>query len=331
MMLPAKDIHKIAVFRVLKLGDMLCAVPALRALRAAYPNAEIVLLGLPWAKIFVQRFNKYINRFIHFPGYKDLPEQPYNKKDFEDFIKVMHFENFDLVLQMQGNGTIVNPLMFLFKAKHVAGFYNDESYIKPDLFMRYPDNIYEAQRHVLLMQHLGIKSKGLELEFPITEKDEQEFDALLLPLTQKKYICVHPGSADINRQWNSQFFAALADYGIKEKFTVVVTGTDEERELTKELIKCIRHPVIDVTGKTSLGTVAVLIRNAFMLIANCTGVAHIAAAVKTQSVIISMDGEPERWAPADKIKHRVIDWTKHPDFSLVFDEMVMLMEREAVF
>ena len=182
MKLAAKDIHKIAIFRALKIGDMLCTVPALRALRAAYPKAEIVLLGLPWAKIFVERFHKYVDRFIHFPGYEGLPEQPYNKKDTDDFLQAIRLENFDLVLQMQGNGTIVNPLMFLFNAKYVAGFYNDESYVASDLFMHYPETGYEAQRHLLLMDHIGIQSNNPDLEFPITEKDEQELDALYLPL-----------------------------------------------------------------------------------------------------------------------------------------------------
>ncbi len=328
MKLPAKAIHKIAIFRALKLGDMLCTVPALKALRCAYPSAEITLLGLPWAKIFVKRFNMYVDRFIHFPGYEGLPEQLYDEASLKDFIASMHLENFDLLLQMQGNGTIVNPLMFQFNAKHVAGFYNDESFVASDLFIPYPDHSYEAQRHVLLMRHLGIKSQGLELEFPITEKDEQDFDKLYLPVLQKKYVCIHPGSADTLRQWPPQLFAALADYCIEKGFTVIVTGTEEERQITQELIKCIHHPVIDVTGKTSLGVVAVLIKNAYMLIANCTGVAHIAAAVKTRSVIISMDGEPQRWSPLNKKLHHVIDWIKEPRFEKVLGSVINMIDDE---
>jgi ADP-heptose:LPS heptosyltransferase len=330
MKLPLKNIQKIAIFRALKLGDMLCAVPALHALRSNYPDAEIVLLGLPWAKVFTERFSRYIDRFIHFPGCEGLPEQPYNKQKLDDFIQQMRKENFDLVIQMQGNGTIVNALMFLFNAKHTAGFYNDESYVESELFMRYPEHGYEAQRHLSLMQHLGIKAQDAQLEFPITEKDEQEFDALCLPLVAKKYICIHPGSAASWRQWPVQYFAALADYCIENGFTVVVTGTKEEQDITYELLKCIHHPVIDLTGKTNLGVVAVLIKNAFMLIANCTGVAHIAAALKTPSVIISMDGEPERWAPLNKKIHHVIDCTKNPHFEMVFKAVVALMEQEQI-
>jgi ADP-heptose:LPS heptosyltransferase len=323
---PLQNIHKIAVFRALQLGDMMCVIPAIRALRKAYPNAEITLLGLPWAQSFVKRFSHYFNRFIHFPGCDGLPEQSYNEYSLRSFIKQMKKENFDLVLQMQGNGTIVNPLMFLFDAKNVAGFYNDESYVASDLFLEYPNYGSEIERHLALMNHLGISLAGTELEFSLTEKDYHDYAALLLPVMEQQYVVVHPGSRGTWRQWPPKFFAALADYCIEQGFTVVVTGTEDEKLITQELIKCMRHAPIDLTGKTSLGAVAVLIQNAFMLIANCTGVSHIASALKTPSVIISMDGEPERWAPLDKHIHYVIDWIKKPHFDKVYLEMVKLID-----
>jgi ADP-heptose:LPS heptosyltransferase len=111
MKFPPQTTKKIAVFRALQLGDMLCSVPALRALRNSYPEAEISLLGLPWAGSFTERFSHYLDRFIHFPGFPGLPEQPFNEASWKDFETLMQAEQFDLILQMQGNGSIVNDML----------------------------------------------------------------------------------------------------------------------------------------------------------------------------------------------------------------------------
>ena len=60
--------RRIIILRALQLGDLLCAVPAFRAIRSAWPEAEIVLVGLPWARGFVERFALYLDGFREFPG-----------------------------------------------------------------------------------------------------------------------------------------------------------------------------------------------------------------------------------------------------------------------
>ncbi len=102
MLLPAKEIKKIVILRALQLGDVLCSVPAFRALRNAYPNAGISIIGLPWMQIIPERFPHYIDEFILFPGYPGLPEQDYNTREIIKFIECIQEREFDLALQMQG-------------------------------------------------------------------------------------------------------------------------------------------------------------------------------------------------------------------------------------
>lgn len=322
-------IKKIGVFRALQLGDLLCFIPAIRALRRAFPRAHIALIGLPWAIAFTNRFSDYFDSFIQFPGFPGLPEQPVNPTAVTLFLSEIQNEKFDLILQMQGNGTIINPLMELLGAKHSAGFYIKHDYCpNTELFLEYPEGISEIERHLLLMNFLGISSQGTDLEFPLSKKDEKDFHELNLLLNNKPYVCIHPGSRGLWRQWPAEYFAALGDYCFSQGLTVAITGTKDELLIANDVTNYMHHEAINTAGKTSLGAVGILIKNACALISNCTGVSHIASALKTPSIVISMDGEPERWAPLNRQLHRTIDWTKTPDYRLVLQEMVTLLSRD---
>jgi ADP-heptose:LPS heptosyltransferase len=167
------------------------------------------------------------------------------------------------------------------------------------------------------------------LEFPITEKDEHELKQCGFDIHPGEYVCVHPGSRGSWRQWPTKYFAAVANACAERGFQVVVTGTKDEMEIVEAVIARMKHAAINAAGKTSLGAIAALIRDAFMLISNCTGISHIAAAVQTKSIVISMDGEPERWGPLNKQLHRTIDWLRMPDFDAVYNEMLDLCKATA--
>lgn len=318
MRYPETSVRKIGVFRALQLGDLLCAVPALRALRAAYPNAKITLIGLPWASAFVERFQRYLDRFCQFPGNPGLPEQEVSPEQTRIFTAAMQAEHFDLLLQLHGNGTIVNAMLESWAARHTTGFAPAGSDLPHGGYLSYPEGLHEVERHLSLMRHLEIPVQSGEMEFPVTTEDRQAFADLDLPLDRDRYVCIHPGSRGSWRQWPTDYFAGTGDLCAQAGYTVVLTGTAVERDLVDEVKRRMSFPAMNLSGKTTLGQLAVLIEQAKGLIANCTGVSHLAAALKTKSVIISMDGEPARWGPQNTRLHATFDWVRDPDLSKVF-------------
>jgi ADP-heptose:LPS heptosyltransferase len=317
-MLPRQEIQSIIIFRALQLGDLLCSMPAFRALRTAFPQAHIAITGLPWQKTLLERFPAYFDEFILFPGYPGLPEQPVNAETVTRFLLDVNERKFDFALQMQGNGSIVNPMVELFGAKYTAGYFEEKDYTPSSaFFLKYPDGISEVHRHLRLMNHLGIDSTGDDLEFPLTESDYRDLQSIPIDIFEGRYICVHPGSRGSYRQWPPESFANAAEQCISKGYDIVLTGTPNELDIVNEVNEFLNGKAVIAAGKTNLGSMGALLKNSGGLISNCTGVSHMASALQVKSVVISMDGEPERWAPLNTTRHFMIDWLKHPDHQLV--------------
>jgi ADP-heptose:LPS heptosyltransferase len=328
MILPTSQVKKIAIFRALQLGDLLCSIPAIKALRNGYPDAEISLIGLPWAKSLLDRYPDYLDRFIEFPGFPGLPEREFSAAGFAQFLARMIEEDFDLVLQMQGNGNLVNPMVELLGAKHLAGFFKEGVYIPTSgHFIPYPEDIHEIDRHIALMNSLGLKNIERDLEFPLYDQDYDDLKMARLPLEQGKYVCIHPGSRETARQWPAEYFAALADLAAEQGLTPVITGTKDELNIVNNVISRMKSKAVVAAGKTSLGAVALLIKQGHSLVSNCTGVAHIAAALKVPSIVISLNTDPKRWEPLNKELHKTVEWIYNPDFELVYSESKNLFEQ----
>ncbi|MDD5553681.1 MAG: glycosyltransferase family 9 protein [Candidatus Omnitrophica bacterium] len=303
---------KIAILRALLLGDLLCLVPSLRALRKALPKSEVTLIGLPWAASFARRFSHYIDRFMEFPGYPGLPERKPDMEAIQEFIRSCRRQNFDLALQMHGDGTFVNTLIELLGAKRTAGFYSKDSWRPhPETFTRWPEKGHEIRKLLGLLKFLGIPPSGEKLEFPVYEQDKEEFLKIKEDyyLKDNNYICLHPGARFSSRRWDTGKFASLAQRLVSDGHTVVATGTKKEEKLIKGSFGHALNKIISLAGKTSLGSLALLLKNARLLITNDTGVSHLAAAMKTKSLVIVTGSDPARWAP---LNHRLHPYIFHP-------------------
>ena len=296
---------KIAVLRALQLGDMLCAVPALRALHAEYPAARITLVGLPWARELAARFRRYVFDFLEFPGFPGLPERAFNAVSIKGFFATAKTRGFDLVVQMHGSGEITNPLAVLMGGGCTAGYYRSGHYC-PDAerYVEWRDDEHEVLRYLRLMERLGVPSRGSALDFPLHDDDWREWTAL--GLARGSYAVVHAGSQLPSRRWPAERFAEVADALAKEGLQVVLTGTKNEASVTGMVKNFMKSPALDLTGLTTLGGLAALVARARLGLANDTGISHIAAALQAPSVIVASGSDPRRWAPLDRRLHRVL-------------------------
>lgn len=329
-------IHSIAIVRALYLGDMLCIIPAVRALRCAFPNAIITLVGLPWEKYFAERFQHYFDAFIEFPGWPGLPEQEIVPERIVTFLKEMQQQHFDLVLQMQGNGSLTNSMCMLFNARYTAGLRLAGDYTPHEtLFPTSDDTEHEILRFLKITDALGIPRQGTALEFPILSKEYTNFAAISeqLHLQPGKYICMHPGARNPLRRWSPENFAAIANSIGEQGYEIVLTGSRDEAAILDDVASRIIYPVVNIVdkiGHVDIGELALIMKNSALLISNDTGVSHVAAALQIPSIIIfSVYSKVERWAPLDTSRHRIIPADQAQDVSHVIRNVTELLSRSA--
>ena len=169
-----QNVRKVAVFRALMLGDLLCSVPAFRGLRRRFPNAEISLIALPNAREFASRFSHYIDRLIEVPGFPGLPERQPALSELPSFLDRLQHENFDLAIQMHGSEELSNPIVSLFNAANLIGHYPRGRWKPGPAFVEYPDAGTETERCLsLLREAIGV-SEPPNMEFPVTPHDRSE-------------------------------------------------------------------------------------------------------------------------------------------------------------
>jgi ADP-heptose:LPS heptosyltransferase len=106
-------------------------------------------------------------------------------------------------------------------------------------------------------------------------------------------------------------FAAVADRLADNGYTVVLTGTADEADVVAQVEAAMTAPAVNLAGRTDLWSLGALIECAQLLVSNDTGVSHIAAALRTRSVVVSSGADVARWAPLDHDLHRVV-WRDVP-------------------
>lgn len=295
------DVARIAVLRANGIGDMLFALPALDALRAAYPAAEITLLGCPWhAEFFVDRSGP-VDRVVVVPPSPGVRDgQPAGDDELDAFFSTQVQQHYDLAVQLHGGGRNSNPFVRRLGARVAVGC---RALAAPALDADVPYDTFqnEVVRFLEVVSLVGAEPVTLEPSVALRPADRCEADALLDGL--RLPVALHPGASDPRRRWPAASFAQVGDALAAEGATVLVVGGPQDTPLAADVLAAMRAPARDLTGKVSVGGLSALLARCAVLVGNDSGPLNLGAAVGTPTVGVYWVGNVLTASPLVRSRH----------------------------
>jgi ADP-heptose:LPS heptosyltransferase len=310
------EVRKIAVLRANAIGDYIFALPALDALRAAYPQAEIVYLGQPWHEQFLSGRPGPIDRVIIVPRSKgvredrETPGEEDSAEVFERFWAAMKVEGFDLALQMHGGGRNSNPFLLKLGARFAVGLRTPDA-PELDRWVPYVYWQHEIPRFLEVVSLVGAQAVTLEPHLALTPADLREADQLVPQERGELLVAMHCAVGDPRRRWPAGKFAAVGDALAERGAQVLLTGAGFDEEIINEVASGMRHEPMKLAGRLSLGGLAGLLSRCAVMVSNDSGPLHLAHAVGAKTVGIYWCGNLVTAGPLTRSRHR-----PHPSFEL---------------
>ncbi|MEO3874424.1 glycosyltransferase family 9 protein [Nonomuraea sp. B12E4] len=298
-------VRRIAVLRANAIGDFLLALPALEALKRAYPGARLTLLGTSWHAGFLAGRPGPVDDVVVLPPISGVSTREIGRAAPDGLCEELRGRRFDLAMQIHGGGRYSNPFIRRLEARVSAGLRAPGAQAL-DRWVPYLAYHHETLLFLQVAALVGGVADGLEARVAVTGDDRAEL-ARALGEPARRLVAVHPGASDPRRRWPVERFAEVADQVGRP---VVVTGTREEKDLVMRVVTLMRRPAIPVVGALGLGGLAALYERCDLVIANDTGPRHLAAAVGTPTVAVYWCGNLINAGPLSRTRHRpLISWT----------------------
>ena len=305
---PLPGVERIAVLRANSIGDFLVALPALEALRAAYPAARITLLGCDWHAAFLRGRPSPVDQVVPVPGSAGVRDDcpPAGPQALEAFFQRQRAERYDLAVQLHGGGAHSNPFTRRLGARVAVGSRAPEAETL-DRWVPYRSLQPEIFRFLEVVGLVGAAPGTVTPQVAVTGEDLREAEqAVPADPAGRPLVVLHPSATDQRRRWPADRFAHVARALARCGCQLVACGgaTEADRELTAAVAAAA--PVADLGGRLSLGGLAGLLARCQLLIGNDSGPRHLAEAVGVPTVSIYWCGNLVNVGPLTRARHRVL-------------------------
>jgi ADP-heptose:LPS heptosyltransferase len=270
--------RSVLVLRSLGLGDGLTAVPALRGLRRAYPGHRLVIVSPAEVGSLLKRFG-VVDEVVVSHGLRPLPPSSVVRAG-------------QIAVNLHGCGPQSHRLLQATRPAELIAFASEAAGHQAG--PAWSAEEHEVDRWCRLVRWAG-GACGRE-------------DLRLLPgqAGTSGLLVVHPGAASTARRWPAQRWAEVVARVSASGWSVLVTGGPAERELCAEVARG-SSTAVNLGAALSLQQLAEVVAEADLVVCGDTGVAHLATAFSTPSVLLFGPTPPGLWGPAiDPHLHAVI-------------------------
>lgn len=268
----------IAFFRLSALGDVVLAIPMIRALQKAWPQCKITWITSSAVYPLLEGLDGV--EFL-------VIKKPQKIKDYLALRKLFKEFEFDILIAAQASFR-TNLIYPHINAKRKVGFDNGRAKDLHSFFVKEqiaPANEHLAEGFMGFAKHLGIDTPSTPQDFDFSIYTSDEEQAWAKAQRQKpKYIAINAAASKAERTWKAQHYAQLIDEAVtKHDCQVVLTGGPavNEIELAAQIQQLAKSDINNLVGKTKHKQFAALLAEVDCLIAPDTGPAHIAVAMNT--------------------------------------------------
>ena len=296
--------RKILLVRLRSIGDTVLSTPSAFALKRFLPRVQVDILVEDWVAPLLSN-HPHIDKVIVLEG-RGLIARARAARE-------VRFANYDVVYNLHG-GTTATFLTRATGAPHRVGFRTYQyaqlhTHTAPSpLLLWGQQQTHSVEQQLALLGWTGV---------PVTDRPrtqlgvDPEAAAAInqrladAGLVDRKIALIHPAAAFATKQWSPENFARVAEFLAEQGFAPVAIVAPHESAVLEKLLAELSIQILSFDD-LPLDEVTALAAKSQLFVGNDSGIAHIAAAVGTPSVVIFGSSNIAHWRPWNRAAAEVV-------------------------
>jgi len=302
-----KSVKRVLLVRLRSIGDTVLSTPSLIALNRFLPHAQVDILLEDWVAPVLDGFD----------AVDDILTVGRGITSRLGVAREIRRRKYDVVFNIHG-GTTATFFTAASGARHRVGYENYQYSFLYNHLLSSPSDFWKleathsAEQQLALLGFVGVpvqdKPKG---RLAVTESAIRSLNIKLRDAGSessgagKPFAIIHPIAASKTKEWDLEKFARTAEFLKARGISAVAVGTADEEHALARLRSLSSAPVLSLTSLT-LPELTALAARARLFVGNDSGVAHIAAAVQTPSVVVFGSSNRDHWRPWTDAQNEVV-------------------------